>query len=123
MDSVLPSAVGNQMIILDSITEGVFTVDMKWHITSFNRAAEKITGVPRDEAVGRLCYEVFKANVCESGCVLRQTLESGHEIVNRTVNIIAADGRAVPISVSTALLKNDDGDVIGGVGRERSGRG
>ena len=33
--------------ILESISDGVFTVDADWHITSFNRAAEEITGIPR----------------------------------------------------------------------------
>jgi len=42
-------------------------------------------------------------------------METGRQIVNRTVNIIAADGRTVPISISTALLKDDNGAVIGGV--------
>ena len=37
--------------ILDSIADGVFTVDDQWRITSFNRAAEWITGVKRGEAV------------------------------------------------------------------------
>jgi PAS domain S-box-containing protein len=48
-----------QNIILDSIADGVFTVDQNWHITSFNRAAEKITGVVRDEAIGQLCKDVL----------------------------------------------------------------
>ncbi|MDD3620412.1 MAG: PAS domain-containing protein, partial [Desulfobulbaceae bacterium] len=30
-------------IILESISDGVFTVDHEWRITSFNRAAEEIT--------------------------------------------------------------------------------
>ena len=102
-------------IILDSIADGVFTVDGEWRITSFNRAAEKITGVARDEAIGKPCSAVFRSSVCESGCVLRQTMETRKEIVNRTVNIVAADGRTVPISVSTALLKGEDGRVAGGV--------
>ena len=42
-----------QSIILDSIADGVFTVDRNWRITSFNRAAEEITGVSRDEAIGQ----------------------------------------------------------------------
>jgi len=33
-----------QNIILDSIADGVFSVDKDWRISSFNRAAEKITG-------------------------------------------------------------------------------
>jgi len=32
-----------ESVILDSISEGVFTVDLDWHITAFNSAAEKIT--------------------------------------------------------------------------------
>ena len=38
---------------LDSITDGVFTVDLNWRITSFNRAAEKITGISQEEALGQ----------------------------------------------------------------------
>ncbi len=34
-------------IILESISDGVFTIDHNWIITSFNRAAEDITGVSR----------------------------------------------------------------------------
>jgi PAS domain S-box-containing protein len=48
-------------IILNSIAEGVFTVDPEWRITFFNRAAEKITGVSASEAIGRPCCEVFRA--------------------------------------------------------------
>lgn len=104
-----------QMIILDSITEGVFTVDMDWRITSFNKAAEQLTGVSREEAVGRLCHEVFKTNVCESGCVLRQTMTTGKPVHNRAISIVRPDEKTVPIGVSTALLKDEFGTVIGGV--------
>ena len=41
--------------ILESISDGVFTVDSDWLVTSFNRAAEEITGILRHEAVGRPC--------------------------------------------------------------------
>ncbi len=55
-------------VILDSIADGVFTVDGDWIITSFNRAAEEITGVPREEAIGKKCFDVFHANICQSNC-------------------------------------------------------
>ena len=64
-------------IILDSIADGVFTVDSDWKITSFNRAAEKITGIKKEEAIGRYCWEVFKASICEKGCSLKRTVETG----------------------------------------------
>ena len=40
--SLKPEMIEN---ILESISDGVFTVDSNWRISSFNRAAEEITGV------------------------------------------------------------------------------
>ncbi|MBN1344997.1 MAG: sigma 54-interacting transcriptional regulator [Phycisphaerae bacterium] len=102
-------------VVLDSIADGVFTVDRQWRITSFNRAAEETIGIARDEAVGKPCCEVFRANVCERDCVLRRTMESGEPVINKQIWIVATDGRRIPISVSTALLRDRRGDVIGGV--------
>jgi len=53
-------------IILDSIADGVFSVDKEWRITSFNRAAEKITGVSREDAIGQRCKDVLKEVKIES---------------------------------------------------------
>ena len=101
--------------ILDSVADGVFTVDEGFRITSFNRAAEQITGVPRGDALGRPCCEVFRASICEAECALKSTMQSGLPVVNRSVFIVRSDGERVPISVSTALLKNPEGRILGGV--------
>jgi PAS domain S-box-containing protein len=102
-------------VILDSLTEGVFTVDLAWRIMSFNKAAEGITGIPREEAIGQLCHEVFRANVCETACVLRQTMMNGVSTRNMPIYIMRADERWIPISVTTSLLRDAAGRVIGGV--------
>jgi PAS domain S-box-containing protein len=100
--------------ILESISDGVFTVDAKWRVSSFNRAAEQITGIPRDAAIGRRCSDVFRASVCETACALRRTMETGATVVNKATFIVNADGRRIPISVSTALLRDEHGSVVGG---------
>ncbi len=100
--------------ILESIADGVFTVDENWRIQSFNRAAEEITGVPREEAIGRRCSEVFRCSMCETECALQQTLKTGKPIIGKAGYIIDADGNRVPISVSTAVLRDADGKIIGG---------
>ncbi len=100
--------------ILESISDGVFTVDHRWCITSFNRAGETITGIAREEAVGKPCSDVFRSSMCESGCALRETLETGKPIINRPCFIIDAGGRRIPISVSTAVLRDGSGNIIGG---------
>ncbi len=104
-----------ETIVLDSINEGVFTVDPDWRITAFNRAAEQITGVARDQAIGSPCCDVFRANICETDCPLRKTMHSGDPTVNATGHIINQQGHRVPIRISTALLRDDDGTIIGGV--------
>lgn len=101
--------------ILDSIADGVFSVDDRWRITSFNRAAEKITGVSREDAVGQRCKDVLKAEICDRGCLLKKTMETGKPVVNRTVYIVNAEGRRLPISISTALLRDEDDRIIGAV--------
>ena len=101
-------------IILESISDGVFTVDMDWKITSFNRAAERITGISREEAIGSPCFEVFRSNMCESECPLKRTMRSSKPIINRSGYIVNPKGKRIPISVSTALLLDKNGRTIGG---------
>ena len=109
------SSVQHHQIILDSIADGVFTVDLEWRIRSFNEAAEKITGIPRQEAIGRLCHDVLRANACENNCALRQTMSGGTLIRNMPIYIIRGDKRRIPISVTTNLLRDTSGQVVGGV--------
>jgi len=102
-------------IILESISDGVFTVDHNWQITTFNHAAEQITGIDRREAIGRYCWEVFRSNMCESDCALKRTMHEGKSFVSSDTHIINSDKKRIPISVSTSLLEDDKGMVLGGV--------
>lgn len=104
-----------QKVILESISDGVFTVDHNWRIMSFNRAAEEITGIPRQEAIGRYCWEVFRANMCESDCALKRTMQEGKSFTSSSTYIINGREERVPITVSTAQLVNGAGDILGGV--------
>jgi PAS domain S-box-containing protein len=102
-------------VILDSIADGVFTVDEKFKITSFNHAAGEITGVPANEALGKYCYEVFKADICESDCALKQAIENSQPLMRYPISIIRADGKKISISITASALKENDGSVVGGV--------
>jgi PAS domain S-box-containing protein len=105
----------NYQIILDSIADAVFTVDLDWRITSFNRAAENITGIRKSDAMGRRCSEVLRANVCETNCILRETFDTQKAVVNVPMYIMRADKSRLPVNVSTNILKNSKGDFVGGV--------
>ncbi|MBW2038173.1 MAG: sigma 54-interacting transcriptional regulator [Deltaproteobacteria bacterium] len=102
-------------IILDSIPDGVLTVDNEWRITSFNKSAERITGFSKQEAIGQYCYEIFRTNVCMDSCALRETMQTGQNIVNKEINILDKSNQEIPVSISTAVLQNEKGEIIGGV--------
>jgi len=111
-----PSLAAEQVtIILDSIADGVFTVDRDFVITSFNRAAERITGFTAAEAVGEKCYNIFRTSVCQTGCLLAESIRTGREISGLELTILNRRNVEIPISVSTAVLRNRKGEAVGGV--------
>ncbi|MBN2256040.1 MAG: sigma 54-interacting transcriptional regulator [Deltaproteobacteria bacterium] len=101
--------------ILESISDGVFTINPDRQITSFNKAAERITGFKKEEAIGQYCFDVFRANICEGRCVLDETISRGRASINVSALIISKQGDPKPIRLSTSILKNDHGTVIGAV--------
>jgi PAS domain S-box-containing protein len=102
-------------IILNSIADGVYTVDLNWRVTSFNKAAEKITGIRNEEAIGRKCFEVLRSNMCEGQCLLKQVMEDRQTVLNHPVYIIRADQKRIPINMTTGVLRDADNRTIGGV--------
>jgi PAS domain S-box-containing protein len=111
---VAPPPEALHSLILDSLREGVFTVDKDFRVTSFNAEAERITGFSRREALGRKCYEVFRASICQRGCALRETIETGRPLRDVRVDVLNATMLPVPIAVSTAVLR-DGKRLLGGV--------
>ena len=110
----MPCSPLNQAI-LDSLSEGVFTVDSDWRITSFNRSAEEITGVACTEALGQQCSDVLHSTLCEARCPIRRALASNKPVTNERCYFVDIGGERVPISVSAATLVDEQGIIIGGV--------
>ena len=102
-------------LIFQSISDGVFTVDKDRVITSFNRAAEQITGFDADEALGRHCFDIFRTEFCHTRCPLKDTLRNLEPVENARVSILTKEGCELPISVTTALLRDDAGIAVGAV--------
>jgi len=102
-------------LILDSIADGIFTVDLDWKVTAFNPAAQEITGIDKSEALNRTCKEVLRASCCETSCPLKEAMETGSPVVNRVVSIIDETGDMRSISISAAPIRDAQGNVTGGV--------
>lgn len=100
-------------VVFDSVAEGIFTVNGDMVITSFNRAAERITGYKREEVIGRKCYEIFRSFHCDKACPLKTTLEQKEPVENKEVVVKAKDGRKIFLLVNTSVLYDDEGNVHG----------
>lgn len=101
--------------ILDSIGEGLLTVDKNFRVNFFNKAAEQITGYDRSEVLGQFCKYVFKCELCESQCPIGIVLESGNNLYDFRSSIEIKDGSRKPVKLSAAILKNEIQEPVGGV--------
>jgi PAS domain S-box-containing protein len=99
--------------VLDSISEAVVTIDREYVITSFNAAAEHATGCSREAALGRHCYEVLHRTVCDyiSECPMTPLFENG----TARAEVHLHDSPVGALRVSVHVLRNDRGDVVGGI--------
>jgi PAS domain S-box-containing protein len=98
--------------IVQSIADGIFVSNSDGLITSFNRAAEQISGYTEKEVLGLHCEEVFKTRLCADACALQNEDKT---IRNKETEIITKDGKRCIVSVSSAIIRDSDGRVIGGV--------
>ncbi len=101
--------------ILNSIAEGVFTVDSEYRVTSFNAGAARITGYTADEVMGKPCHSVFRSSLCGSECPLKQTVRTGEMVRDREMEMFTKGNRAIPVGVTTALLRDEKNEVVGAV--------
>jgi len=101
--------------IMDSLADGVFTVDRDWTVTFFNRAASAITGVPAQEALGRKCWDVFHSSICDGDCALKTCMDGNLNLSNKSIHIVGKDGKKIPLSISASPLRDKHGKIVGGV--------
>ncbi len=102
-------------LIFNTISHGIFTVSGDGLITSFNHAAETITGYKESEVLGRPCSEIFRAGICETDCPLHRSIDTRERTEDREVTVLDRTGKRIPIKISTSALIDSDGHVIGGV--------
>lgn len=105
----------NPLQILENIPEGVFATSRDCRITYFNQKAEEITGCNRERAVGKKCFQVFRAEICESPCFIKQSMETGRESSDQLVHVLDGASRALPIRIQTSPLRDDAGKIVGGL--------
>jgi len=101
--------------ILDSIAEGLITVNKDFKVDFFNRAAENITGYNREEALGKFCKHILKCDICPSKCPIGLILETGKSLCDYRTTIEIKEGIKKPIKLNAAILRNGNSEPTGGV--------
>lgn len=100
--------------ILEAMTDGVVAVDIDGTITTFNRAAQRITGYSAEEVKDRAYGKVFDDDF---GDLPRRAAgpsrAQGHGHVASEIG--KKDDSRAPVSESVAFLSDRDGNVAGAV--------
>lgn len=104
--------------VIDSSADAIISADRRGVIRLFNRAAERLTGIPAEQVVGRkTARELYPPNVAETIMALIRSDSHGKtgRLEGYATEIIAATGEKIPVAVSAALL-SQDGEAKGSVG-------
>lgn len=101
--------------ILNSLAEGVITVDKEFKITFINEAASSMTGFQKDEVIGKICKNVFKSEYCSGNCPIARILKFGKSIFDYDSQIECKNSVPIPIRLNAALLKDESDNPAGGV--------
>lgn len=99
--------------VLESMEGGILTTDKEGKITSFNLAAEKITGFSQEEALGKDCCDVMKSELCDKICPLEETMKTEKPVYNYEIPVINKAGEKIPVNISTSPLRSSSNEIIG----------
>ncbi len=118
----LTTEIDRSRTLVNSIADGIYTVDLNMCITSFSRSTERITGYREEDVIGKKCRDIFRTSVCDTDCPLQWTLKNEKPVQNCSATLARQDGTRLPAFLSSDLLRDANGEVCGCVGiiRDRS---
>ncbi|NTU59864.1 MAG: sigma 54-interacting transcriptional regulator [Deltaproteobacteria bacterium] len=100
--------------IFHSLNEGVLALDSSERITAFSLSAERITGFPEEEVIGKLCREVFQAPA-GTQCPFETMINQGQGFHQREMEVRGKGGRRLHVAVNATLVRDPEGGVEGAV--------
>ncbi len=109
--------------IIEQSADGVMIFDERWRITTFNRAMERLTGWPRDEAIGRPCAEVLAyhnaqgINICLTDCPLQRRPYAEHPVAEGWIE--TRDGRERYLESRYSPTRGPRGEFLGAIANVR----
>ncbi|MFZ3065048.1 MAG: ATP-binding protein [Nitrospirota bacterium] len=99
--------------VAQSMSSGLLTTDLKGHITSFNRAAEDITGNFFEDVKGKIWHEIFNLEEIKSVFSKLEMLRIPFRFEG---NYVRKDGAKLALGITISSLKNESGETTGAIG-------
>jgi two-component system sensor histidine kinase HydH len=96
--------------VVESMVNGLISVDESGAITTINQTASEIIGIGASDAEGRDISEIIKSDECD----IQEVMVTDRSVVEREINF-ERSGESIPLSVSVSTLKNEAGKVMGAV--------
>ncbi|MDQ4026181.1 MAG: cell wall metabolism sensor histidine kinase WalK, partial [Actinomycetota bacterium] len=100
--------------IMQSMADGLVAVDQDLRVLAFNREAETLTGIPADDAIGQPVESVLRARNAQGEPVRLPIFDLAAGSVG-AVMLKRSGADPVPVAVTSAVLRTDEGEVAGGV--------
>ena len=100
--------------VLNQLPTTVMAVDNDMKLIFMNAEGLKLVGKELDEVIGLRCADVFHSKHCDTkDCRMVRAMKNDQSYSAR--NEINIDGELIPIEYFTAPLKDDNGEIIGGL--------
>ena len=101
--------------LLESLEGGILAVDKNMKVTAFNRAAEEITGLKREEVLHKECDQVLKGDLCQDECPVKKVMKTGEPVYCYEVMITNKAGKKIPVNISTSALRSSRNEIVGAI--------
>ena len=101
--------------VLDSLDEGVLTLDDDGVVIGINRAACEILDVQRREALDRGCPCLLGDEVCDEDSSLRRSIADRRPIRHLEIEIVTEAGHRRVLHVRTTVLRGGEREPEGGL--------
>jgi len=104
--------------ILDSSIDGITATDLQGRVISATPNIKDIIGYDQREVIGKKLNTFYEKGVEDENKIMRELMAKG-ELRNHEMKFKKMDGRLIAVNISTSLLKNERGEIIGTLGTYR----
>lgn len=95
--------------VLNSLSEGVCTISRDWQVLCFNRAAEAMLGIARQDALGKNFDETIGQVACEFRSAIDQVMRKGSTLENLNLTLHPTPERSIPVQLNVApVITHED---------------